>query len=302
MVQLPSFMIVRKWEWSEDMSEVIYGSEVSKQIKDGLKQQIEELKTAGKRLPKLVVVLVGDNQASLSYVTGKEKACKAIGMENELIQMPQDTKEETLLALIDQLNEDETVDGILVQLPLPSQIKEDHVIAHIDPSKDVDGFHPLNIGKLLLQEETFVSCTPKGIMRLLESIGYDDLSGKRAVVVGRSNIVGKPVAQLLMNKNATVTVCHSRTKDIESVCKEADILIAAIGKANYINRQWVKEGAVVIDVGINRDENNKMCGDVDFEDVKDIVSFITPVPKGVGPMTIAMLLENTLQSYRKREG
>lgn len=284
------------------MSEVIYGSEIAKDIKANLKIEIDQLKAEGKRIPKLVVVLVGDNQASLSYVRGKEKACQAVGMENDLVTLPETTTEEELLKLIDQLNQDAQVDGILVQLPLPAHINEKDIIFAIDPTKDVDGFHPYNVGKLMLQEETFVSCTPKGIMRILETIGYDDLSGKRAVVVGRSNIVGKPVAQLLLNKNATVTICHSRTKDIEAICREADILIAAIGKAKYINRHWVKEGAVVIDVGINRDENNKMCGDVDFEDVKEVCSFITPVPKGVGPMTIAMLLENTLQSYRKTEG
>ena len=284
------------------MSEVIYGSEIAKDIKANLKIEIDQLKAEGKRIPKLVVVLVGDNQASLSYVRGKEKACQAVGMENDLVTLPETTTEEELLKLIDQLNQDAQVDGILVQLPLPAHINEKDIIFAIDPKKDVDGFHPYNVGKLMLQEETFVSCTPKGIMRILETIGYDDLSGKRAVVVGRSNIVGKPIAQLLLNKNATVTICHSRTKDIEAICREADILIAAIGKAKYINRNWVKEGAVVIDVGINRDENNKMCGDVDFEDVKEVCSFITPVPKGVGPMTIAMLLENTLQSYRKTEG
>lgn len=284
------------------MSEVIYGSEIAKDIKANLKIEIDQLKAEGKRIPKLVVVLVGDNQASLSYVRGKEKACQAVGMENDLVTLPETTTEEELLKLIDQLNQDAQVDGILVQLPLPAHINEKDIIFAIDPTKDVDGFHPYNVGKLMLQEETFVSCTPKGIMRILETIGFDDLSGKRAVVVGRSNIVGKPVAQLLLNKNATVTICHSRTKDIEAICREADILIAAIGKAKYINRNWVKEGAVVIDVGINRDENNKMCGDVDFEDVKEVCSFITPVPKGVGPMTIAMLLENTLQSYRKTEG
>ena len=284
------------------MSEVVYGSEIAKDIKAKMKIEIDQLKKEGKRIPKLVVVLVGNNQASISYVTGKEKACQVVGMENELIRLPEETSEDELLSLIDRLNEDNTVDGILVQLPLPKHIQEDHVIFAIDPAKDVDGFHPFNVGKLMLQEETFVSCTPKGIIRILETIGFDDLSGKRAVVVGRSNIVGKPIAQLLMNQNATVTVCHSRTKDIESICKEADILIAAIGKPKFIDHNWIKKGAVVIDVGINRDEHNKMCGDVDFEDVKEIAGFITQVPKGVGPMTIAMLLENTLQSYHKREG
>ncbi|MEG0736139.1 MAG: bifunctional 5,10-methylenetetrahydrofolate dehydrogenase/5,10-methenyltetrahydrofolate cyclohydrolase, partial [Longicatena sp.] len=221
--------------------------------------------------------------------------------ENELQRLPQDTSEEALLELIESLNNDSKVDGILVQLPLPSQIREEEVLLAIRPDKDVDGFHPYNVGKLMLQEDTFVSCTPKGIIRILETIGFDDLSGKTAVVIGRSNIVGKPVAQLLMNKNATVTICHSRTKDIESVTSKADIVVAAIGKAKMITKNWIKDGAVVIDVGINRDENNKMCGDVDFEDVKEKASYITPVPKGVGPMTIAMLMENTLESYCKRE-
>lgn len=281
------------------MAEIIYGSELSKKIKDEMKTTIDELRNHGKRIPKLVVVLVGDNQASISYVTGKEKACKAIGMENDLITLPEDTTQEALLTLIQQLNQDETVDGILVQLPLPKHIHEHTVLLTIDPAKDVDGFHPYSVGKLVLQEDTFISCTPKGIMRILDEIGLQDLSGKRAVVLGRSNIVGKPVAQLLLNRNATVTICHSKTKNIENIASEADVLIAAIGKAKIVNRNWVKKGAIVIDVGINRDEQNKMCGDVDFDDVMDVAAYITPVPKGVGPMTIAMLLENTLESYHK---
>lgn len=283
------------------MAEIVYGSEIAKDVKSKLKIEIDRLKEEGKRIPKLVVVLVGDNQASISYVTGKEKACHEIGMENELLRLPQETTEQELLELIDSLNKDSKVDGILVQLPLPNQIREEEVLLAIRPEKDVDGFHPYNVGKLMLQEDTFISCTPKGIIRILETIGFDDLSGKSAVVIGRSNIVGKPVAQLLMNKNATVTICHSRTKDIESVTSKADIVVAAIGKAKMITKNWIKDGAVVIDVGINRDEHNKMCGDVDFEDVKDKASYITPVPKGVGPMTIAMLMENTLESYNKRE-
>ena len=283
------------------MAEIVYGSEIAKDIKMGLKQQIDELRMEGKRIPKLVVVLVGDNQASLSYVTGKEKACHEIGMENVLITLPATIREEELLQKIDELNHDNTVDGILVQLPLPSHIREQEIIFSISPEKDVDGFHPYNVGKLMLQEETFVSCTPKGIIRILETIGFDDLSGKQAVVIGRSNIVGKPVAQLLLNKTATVTICHSRTNDIENVVSQADIVIASVGKARLVKKDWIKKGAVVIDVGINRDEQNKMCGDVDFENVKEQASFITPVPKGVGPMTIAMLLENTLQSYRQQE-
>lgn len=284
------------------MAEIVYGSEIAKKIKAKLAAKMQALKQEGKRLPKLCVVLVGNHPASLSYVTGKEKACREIGMENDLIRLPQDISEKALLDFIQKLNVDDAVDGILVQLPLPAHIDEHKVLFAIDPAKDVDGFHPISLGKLMLQEDTFISCTPKGIMRILEEIGYDDLSGKKAVVVGRSNIVGKPVAQLLMNKHATVTVCHSRTKNVEEIAAQADILIAAIGKPRYIHASWVKEGAVVIDVGINRDENNKLCGDVDFEAVKEKVAYITPVPKGVGPMTIAMLLENTLEAYEKKEG
>lgn len=282
------------------MAEIIYGSELSKKIKDNLKMEIDALRVAGKRIPKLVVILVGDNQASISYVTGKEKACHAIGMENELLRLSAEINEVALLELVKTLNQDDNVDGILVQLPLPKHIDEHKVLLAIDPCKDVDGFHPYSVGKLMLQEDTFISCTPKGIMRMLDEIGMHDLSGKTAVVLGRSNIVGKPVAQLLLSRNATVTICHSRTKDIEQIASNADILVAAIGKAKLVNKQWVKKGAVVIDVGINRDEHNKMCGDVDFEDVKDQAAYLTPVPKGVGPMTIAMLLENTLESYNKR--
>lgn len=284
------------------MAEIVYGSEIAKKIKAKLAAKMQALKQEGKRLPKLCVVLVGNHPASLSYVTGKEKACREIGMENDLIRLPQDISEKALLDFIQKLNVDDAVDGILVQLPLPAHIDEHKVLFAIDPAKDVDGFHPISLGKLMLQEDTFISCTPKGIMRILEEIGYDDLSGKKAVVVGRSNIVGKPVAQLLMNKHATVTVCHSRTKNVEEIAAQADILIAAIGKPRYIHASWVKEGAVVIDVGINRDENNKLCGDVDFEAVKEKVAYITPVPKGVGPMTIAMLLENTLEAYERKEG
>ena len=284
------------------MAEIVYGSEIAKKIKAKLAAKMQALKQEGKRLPKRCVVLVGNHPASLSYVTGKEKACREIGMENDLIRLPQDISEKALLDFIQKLNVDDAVDGILVQLPLPAHIDEHKVLFAIDPAKDVDGFHPISLGKLMLQEDTFISCTPKGIMRILEEIGYDDLSGKKAVVVGRSNIVGKPVAQLLMNKHATVTVCHSRTKNVEEIAAQADILIAAIGKPRYIHASWVKEGAVVIDVGINRDENNKLCGDVDFEAVKEKAAYITPVPKGVGPMTIAMLLENTLEAYEKKEG
>lgn len=280
------------------MGTVLYGSEVAKEIRASLKEQINEIRTAGKRIPKLVVILVGNNTASLSYVSGKEKACREIGMENILLHLKEETTEGELLEEIQRLNEDASVDGILVQLPLPKHMDEHKILFAIDPKKDVDGFHPYNIGKMMLQEDTYLPCTPKGIMRLLEISGYSDLSGLRAVVIGRSNIVGKPVAQLLLNRNATVTICHSRTKYIEQICASADILIASVGQARLVKADWVKEGAAVIDVGINR-VDGKLCGDVDFEDVKDKTAVITPVPKGVGPMTIAMLLENTLESYRK---
>lgn len=284
------------------MAKVIYGNEIAASIKADLKTKIEQLKEQGKRLPCLVVVLVGENPASISYVTGKEKACQAIGMENRLVRLPAQTTQEELLTLIQKLNADTAVDGILVQLPLPTHIDENEVLFTIDPNKDVDGFHPFNIGKMMMGVETFLPCTPKGIMVMLDHMGCSDLSGKKAVVIGRSNIVGKPVAQLLLKRNATVTIAHSRTKDIEQIAAEADVLIAAVGKPRLIKANWVKEGAVVIDVGVNRDEQHKLCGDVDFADVEGKCAYITPVPKGVGPMTIAMLLSNTLEAYEKHIG
>ena len=283
------------------MATVIYGSEIAKEVKANLKEKVTKLVAAGKRLPKLVVILVGDNPASLSYVTGKEKACKEVGMDSDLIKLPAETTQEQLEALIQQLNEDEKVDGILVQLPLPKHLDEDAILEKIDPSKDVDGFHPVNVGKMMLNKDTFLPCTPKGITVMLDKMGLSDLSGKEAVVIGRSNIVGKPMGQLLLNRNATVTYVHSRTKDIEAVCRRADVLVVAIGRPRFVTKEWVKEGAAIIDVGINR-VDGKLCGDVDFDDVVDHVSYITPVPKGVGPMTIAMLMENTLEAYGKRTG
>lgn len=283
------------------MAEVIYGNEIAAEVKAELKVKIDALKEAGKRLPCLVVVLVGENPASISYVTGKEKACQAIGMENRLIRLPEATTQEELLEVVKGLNEDSQVDGILVQLPLPKHIDENEVLFAIDPKKDVDGFHPFNIGKMMMGVDTFLPCTPKGIMVMLDKMGCADLSGKKAVVIGRSNIVGKPVAQLLLKRNATVTIAHSRTADIEQICSEADVLVAAVGKPRIVKANWVKEGAVVIDVGVNRDENNKLCGDVDFTEVEQKCSYITPVPKGVGPMTIAMLLSNTFDAYALHE-
>lgn len=281
------------------MAKVVYGNEIAASIKEELKESINAIKESGKRLPCLVVVLVGENPASISYVTGKEKACLEIGMENRLLRLPEETSQEELLTLIQKLNKDTDVDGILVQLPLPAHIDENEVLFTIDPDKDVDGFHPCNIGKMMMGVETFLPCTPKGIMVMLDHMGGNDLSGKKAVVIGRSNIVGKPVAQLLLQRNATVTIAHSRTKDIEKIASQADVLIAAVGKPRLIKANWVKAGAAVIDVGVNRDENNKLCGDVDFAEVEAKCSYITPVPKGVGPMTIAMLLSNTLEAYKK---
>lgn len=278
---------------------LINGKEISTKTKNMIKAEIEEIRKTGKRVPKLAVILVGDNQASQVYVRNKEKACTYVGMESLRINRDANFSEEDLLKLIDGLNHDESVDGILVQLPLPKTIDEEKVLKAIAPEKDVDGFHPANIAKLFLNEEGFIPCTPYGMMVMLEEIGYD-LDGKEVVVVGRSNIVGKPVALLALHHNATVTIAHSHTKNLQEVTSRADVLIAAIGKAKFFTADYVKEGAVVLDVGMNRDENGKLCGDVDFDDVKEKVSAITPVPGGVGPMTIAMLMKNTLLSYKRR--
>lgn len=278
---------------------IISGKDISVKIKDELKKEVEELVKEGKRLPKLVVILVGDNQASQTYVRNKERGCQYIGIKSQVIRKDDNISEEELVSLIKDLNNNDDVDGILVQLPLPKHINEDRILDIIDPKKDVDGFHPDNVARLFLGQKSLVPCTPKGMMVLLDEINYD-LTGKEVVVVGRSNIVGKPVSLLCLQRNATVTIAHSRTKDLKEVCKRADVLIAAVGKAKFFNKDYIKEGAIVLDVGINRDENNKLCGDVDFEDVKDIVSYITPVPGGVGPMTITVLLSNTLEAYRQR--
>lgn len=282
--------------------QIIDGKQIAQKVKDHLREEIDQLVKEGRRLPQLVVVLVGEDPASMTYVRNKERACETIGMRTQTIRLSQTTTQEELLTLIQRLNQEREVDGILVQLPLPKQIDEQQILQAIDPGKDVDGFHPLNIGKLLINEKASVPCTPKGIMRMLQEIGYDDLSGKRAVVLGRSNIVGKPIAHLLLAKNATVTIAHSRTANIEEVCREADIVVAAVGVKKFVKASWIKEGAVVIDVGINRDEHGKLCGDVDFDTVKEKTYAISPVPGGVGPMTIAMLLDNTLQAYIAHEG
>ena len=278
----------------------IDGKLISQKRKDALKMKIDELKEQGKRIPKLTVILVGEDQASQTYVRNKDKACAYVGMLSDIIRLDEQTSQEELVRIIQSLNQDDKVDGILVQLPLPSHVDEDCILNTIVPCKDVDGFHPSNVAKLVLGEKGLVPCTPKGMMVLLDEIHYD-LTGKEVVVVGRSNIVGKPVALLCLHKHATVTIAHSRTKNLPDLCKRADVLIAAIGKPRFFNKDYIKPGAVVLDVGINRDENHKLCGDVDYEDVKDIVSYITPVPGGVGPMTIAMLMENTYQAYLQRE-
>lgn len=277
-------------------AEIISGKELSKEIKQKLAEEIQELKSKGIH-PKLVVVLVGDNPASMSYVKGKEKAATEIGMDSEVIRLAKDTSEEELLNLLNRLNQDETVHGILVQLPLPEQIDEQKVIDTIDPKKDVDGFHPINVGKMLIGEDSFLPCTPYGIIEMIKSKGID-IEGKHAVVIGRSNIVGKPVGQLLLRENATVTYCHSRTENMEQFTREADILVVAIGKADFIKASDIKEGAVVIDVGINRTEEGKLTGDVDYDDCIEKAGYITPVPGGVGPMTITMLLSNTIKACK----
>lgn len=276
------------------MAKIIDGKSISLQIKDELKEKAAALKEQGISVT-LAVIQVGNNSASTVYVNNKKKGCEYIGIGSLSYELPEETSEEELLSLIRELNERKDVNGILVQLPLPSHIDEDKVIKTIDPKKDVDGFHPQSVGALCIGQPGFVSCTPAGIIQLLKRSGIE-IAGKECVILGRSNIVGKPMALLMLRENATVTVAHSRTKDIKEVTKRADILIVAIGKPKMITRDYVKDGAVVIDVGINRDENNKLCGDVDFQDVEPVCSAITPVPGGVGPMTIAMLLHNCMES------
>lgn len=281
--------------------EIIWGNQLAEEVKADLRQKVDALKEQGKRLPVLAVVLVGDNPASQSYVRSKANACISVGMENKTIVLDGDISQEALLEKVKELNADPNIDGILVQLPLPKHLDADSVIMAIDPNKDVDGLHPVNAGNLLTGRDGFVPCTPLGIMYMLKSVGYEDLAGKTAVVCGRSNLVGKPVALLLQNQNATVTIVHSKTPHIEAICSQADILVVAMGKEKMVKANWVKEGAVVIDVGINRMENGKLCGDVYFEDVKAKTKAITPVPKGVGPMTVCMLLSNTYRAYQIHE-
>ena len=276
------------------MSLRIDGKKISSDIKEELKEQVKQLKEEGISVC-LAVIQVGNDPASSVYVNNKKKACAYIGIESQAYELPEETTQEELLALIERLNKDDQVNGILVQLPIPAHMDEKEIIQAISPAKDVDGFHPQSVGALSTGEPGFVSCTPAGIIQLLKRSGIS-IDGKDCVVVGRSNIVGKPMAQLLLEKNATVTLTHSRTPHLAKVCSKADVLIVAIGRAKFVTEDYVKEGAVVIDVGINRDEEGKLCGDVDFDQVKDKVGMITPVPGGVGPMTITMLMEQTYQA------
>lgn len=278
------------------MSELIDGKKISAEIQSKIKLEVDELKQKG-ITPGLAVVLVGNNPASKVYVSMKQKACNNLGIYSEEHKLEENTPQEILVELIKKLNSDNKINGILVQLPLPNQIDANAVLETIAPEKDVDGFHPYNVGRLVAGTPTFVACTPYGVIKLLE-YSKVDMAGKEAVVVGRSNIVGKPVAILLMQKNATVTICHSKTKDLPAVCRRADILIAAIGKPKMVTKEFVKKGAVVIDVGVNRLPDGTLCGDVDFNDVKDLTSMITPVPGGVGPMTITMLMRNTVKAAK----
>lgn len=279
---------------------IIDGKAVSKKVKEDVKAECEQLKAKG-ITPGLAVIIVGEDPASQVYVHNKEVACEACGFHSVKYALPAETTQEELNALIDELNEDNSINGILCQLPLPKHLDDKEVINRINPIKDVDAFHPVNVGAIMIGDYNYLPCTPAGVMELIHSTGVD-VSGKKAVVIGRSNIVGKPMAMLLLHENATVEITHSKTQSLADVTKEADILVAAIGKAKFVTADMVKQGAVVIDVGMNRDENGKLCGDVDFESVKDKCSFITPVPGGVGPMTIAMLMKNTLTAAKLQNG
>jgi len=275
------------------MAKIIDGKAVSQKVKDEIRAEIErDNLSIG-----LAVVIVGNNQASRVYVNNKKKACEVCGIKSYEYALPEETTEEQLLELVDTLNEDKNINGILVQLPLPKQINEEKIIERISPEKDVDAFHATNVGKIMIGNYAFLPCTPAGVMELIHSTGTE-ISGKECVVIGRSNIVGKPMAMLLLHENATVTICHSRTKDLAEVCRRADILVSAVGKADFVTADMVKDGAVVIDVGMNRNAEGKLCGDVKYDEVEPKASYITPVPGGVGPMTIAMLMKNTLMAKK----
>ena len=279
------------------MAKIIDGKAISKDIREEIKNEVAERVANGLCRPGLAVVIVGEDPASQVYVRNKKKGCEEVGFYSEVYELPAETTQEELNALVDKLNADDKIHGILCQLPLPKHLDENEVILRIDPRKDVDAFHPYNVGKIMIGDYDFLPCTPAGVMALLERSGIE-VSGKECVVVGRSNIVGKPQAMLLLHANGTVTVCHSRTKDLAAVCRRADILVAAIGKADFFGADMVKEGAVVIDVGMNRRADGKLTGDVNFSEVEPKASYITPVPGGVGPMTITMLLKNTLTAAK----
>lgn len=283
------------------MADLIDGKKISQDIKDEVRDKVTWLKEKKNIEVSLAVILVGNDPASTVYVNNKKKACEYTGIKSVSYELPEETTEEELLSLIDKLNEDKAINGILVQLPLPKHINEDSVIKRISPNKDVDGFHPESVGRLSIGERGFVSCTPAGVIQLLKR-SHVEISGAECVVVGRSNIVGKPMAMLLIRENGTVTVCHSKTKDLREVTKRADILVVAIGKPEFIDASYVKEGAVVIDVGIHRKEDKKLCGDVLFDSVSKVASQITPVPGGVGPMTIAMLMNNCYEAAEMQNG
>lgn len=276
--------------------QVISGQQLAKELRETMKEEVNLLNQSG-ITPHLTVILIGDDPASLSYVNGKKKASAEVGISSEIIKLDETIQEDELLQKISELNNDPNVHGILVQLPVPKHIDEQKVIEAIDPKKDVDGFHPINIGRMMTGQDTFLPCTPFGIMKMLQSKNIN-IRGKHAVIIGRSNIVGKPMGQLLLNEDATVTYCHSRTQDLKKHTLSADILIVAVGKEHFIDGSYIKDGAVVIDVGVNRTKDGKLTGDVDFEDAKKKASYITPVPRGVGPMTITMLLENTIKAAK----
>ena len=280
------------------MAKIIDGKAISAQIRSEIKAETEQFAAEHGFRPGLAVIIVGDDAASQVYVRNKRRACEEVGFYSEAYELPATTTQEELNALVDKLNADDRIHGILCQLPLPKHLDENEVILRIDPKKDVDAFHPYNVGKIMIGDYDFLPCTPAGVMALLERSGIE-VSGKECVVVGRSNIVGKPQAMLLLHANGTVTVCHSRTKDLAAVCRRADILVAAIGKADFFGADMVKEGAVVIDVGMNRRADGKLTGDVDFAAVEPLASYITPVPGGVGPMTITMLMQNTLTAAKR---
>lgn len=277
------------------MAVIIDGKELAKEIRMNLKEKVEREKMT----PKLAVILCGDDPASAVYVRNKSRACEEVGIRYEEYKLPSTTKQDELISLIDKLNSDNDIDGILLQSPLPKGLDIQEAFNRIDSAKDVDGFNPYNVGKLTIGQDGFIPCTPFGIMKMFEKYNIE-LEGEKAVIVGRSNIVGKPMAQCLLSKNATVTICHSRTKDLAKEVREADIVIAAIGRRGVITADMIKDGAVVIDVGMNRNEEGKLCGDIDFEETSKKASYITPVPGGVGPMTIAMLMNNVVKAYENR--